>query len=63
MDGSHEADRVSEVGAEKQQIATAFGNSIDDRLEILGRQRIGGLVDYLEAVLLSIGLRTKNGIA
>ncbi len=52
VDGSHEADRVSEVGAQKQQIATAFGGSVDDRHEIFGRQRIGSLVDDLEAILL-----------
>jgi hypothetical protein len=63
MDGSHQADRVTEAGAEEQHVAIAFGNIVDDRSEILGRQRIGGLVDDLKTVFLSIGFRAENGIA
>jgi hypothetical protein len=52
MNGAHKTDRILEIGTEKQQIAAAPGDSIDDRFEIFGRQRIGGLVDDPEAVLL-----------
>src|SRR5258707_8384831 len=62
-DSSHKADGISEVGAEKQQIAPAFGDSVDDRREMLRCQRIHGLVDDSDAILLGVGLRAKNGIA
>ena len=63
MDGSHKADRVGKIGTEKQQVAVALGDGVDDGLEIFGRQRIGGLMDDTEAVLLGIGLRAKNRVA
>jgi len=63
VDGSHQTDRVSEVGAEKEQIAITLGDGVDDGREILGRQRIAGFMDDLEVVLPGIGLRAENGIA
>ena len=63
MDGAHEADRVSEVGTEKQQVAAALGDSVDNGLEVIGGQRIGGLVDNPEALLLGVRLRAEYRIA
>jgi len=63
MDGAHEADRVIKVGAEKQQVAIAFGDSVNDGRKVAGRQRIDGLVDDPEAIFLGISLRAENGIA
>src|SRR5258708_16436040 len=62
-DSSYKADRISEVGTEKQQIGPAFGDSVDDRREMLRCQRIHGLVDDSDAILLGVGVRAKNGIA
>ena len=63
MDRSHQADRICKVGTKKPQIAVTFGDRVNDRREILGRQRIGGFVDDLKAMLLRIGFRAENGVA
>jgi len=60
MDRAHESDRVTEIGTEKQQVTATLGDSVDDGVEIYGRQRIGGLVDDLEAVRFGICLRRRE---
>src|SRR6202795_372431 len=39
-DRAYQPDRIGEVGAEKQEIAIASGNGVNNRREILSRERI-----------------------